>query len=265
MNMDNQAMPKEAPIAAAPQPEPNFIDLTEGNTNTQVAMNQNLASPIIDNNMPLPQNDMPVSQPMPQQPANTTPIDYAQNSDNTINIDALTSNYNSVPEYNQPAQEVASEVQNYINDEPKFDMSQSMNPNPMMSPDIGLNVNANVVDPNPIQDSVQYNPTIDMNENNVVQSEMPNVDYPSQQISEITPPIMDNNIMDTPQNTYIPEQPLAENPIEQPTEKIENDNLTPVVNTIKTLADNLNSLGYIINTTEEDTPTSKKIIIEINK
>ena len=66
--------------------------------------------------------------------------------------------------------------------------------------------------------------------------------------------------------TPIMEQPVPEVPITPVMETpIASKNILPVINTLKATAVNLENFGYTIRITDEDLPSSYKIVIEVEK
>lgn len=192
-----------------------------------------------------------VSTPMPTNPniSKEEPINQInQPVDNIINLESLNNNNQptSMPmnsnQINAAMPELAQDFSNVAptTNIPQFDMSQNMNINPQ-------NIQENNV--NSINNNI---PQFDLNEN---QGPVPinlSQEIPAVNNFNTTSPIEEPQMATNNINTY------------QEIPTIQKD-ITPVVNTIKSLAANLESFGYKIMINEEDLPTTKKIIIEIEK
>ena len=269
MNMGGVA-PQPQPNPTMPEPtnpleQNNLIDLTDNGVDNSIQStpnNENFASQDFNNAEPVAQTPgmTPTSTPMDNQinVPNNTPEPTVPNNNigNTISLDNLTSQYAAsapqAPTINNPLEQnmTPTSTEETL---PQFDMSQSIDPNPMMSPDINLGANSYAVDP--IQDPNQVNPNMDMT------------------IPNYTEPVSNNNSQVQDYNTVqptIPEQqmePVADSPIQTPNDinMASVKDTAPVLNTIKTLATNLAAFGYTINITDEDSTTFTKITIEIQK
>ena len=97
------------------------------------------------------------------------------------------------------------------------------------------------------------------------QPEMPNISALSQTASpQFEVPPMNNPAMDKPEVPNIPN--LEPQPTSIPTPSApESKDITPAINTIKSLADTISSLGYKLNITETDLGSSYNITIDIQK
>ena len=119
-----------------------------------------------------------------------------------------------------------------------YNMAQNLEiPNIDINPTIGNNydMNSNII-PN-IEEPINYN----------------NMDYRGQTLQE---PIMPNTSI----------EPIIQNSnIVQPDQIQQSKDVMPVINTIKALAVNLENFGYKIRITDEDSMSSYKITIEVDK
>ena len=263
----NQASPA-APVTPAPS---NLIDLTDSSDSNQMQQMDNITSPI---NPGIPTPEAPVMDSTMNMPNQSimqqevvSPIGPQmdipnQNMNNTINIGDLSANYNPAPQMDaqpeSPQINPAINLQNpQVEPTPQFDMSQTLDPNPIMSPDIGLSINANNVDPMMTNEQVAYNPTIDMNMNQPINTPevAPQEEFNQQPMMEQPKDQINNNNQEV-----VPEAPRY-NEMGSGEEK----NLSPVINTIRDLVGNLGSFGYGINISEEDYQDLYRITIDIGK
>lgn len=254
MNMGGIQSSPMAPLMTNNNLNSNLIDLTdismEKEPNTPTSIPNQTNPSMVTPNQNLNQSFSNVA-PMPTNP-NILPEEQMnqlnQPVDNIINLENLNNNNQPTPmpinseQINAAMPELAQDFSNVAptTNIPQFDMSQNMNINPQ-------NIQENNM--NPINKNI---PQFDLNEN---QGSVPinlNQEIPTINNFNTNPPIEEPQFTTNNINTY------QEIPTTQ-------KDITPVVNTIKSLASNLESFGYKIMINEEDLPTTKKIIIEIEK
>ncbi len=263
-------MPPQS-VNQSPVEQNNLIDLTgNGISENQLNQAQNTViqptqelnpQPMNYGNQQMPSgldNNLSINNQMNIPTPPISPEQATENLGNTINLDNLTSQYTetvqSDPSMNQNIN-IPNSVAPQEEPIPQFDMSQAIDPNPIMSPDINLNANSYAIDPEP----TQFNQNMDMpNYNNQNMDINPSV---SQNLN-YQQPVMNTNYNENPIDNY---QPPAQ---PEPSSNIDISPIkdtVPVVNTIKNLASSLETFGYTINITEEEQATSVKIIIEVQK
>jgi len=263
------------------KPTNNFIDLTDLNIgnqmNQQPLPNNNIMQPmepIIEqsnlntNIIPEVQNIVPEFNPQP--------IEQTLSTGNIINLDSLKQNQELGV---QPIQEPINIDNNFQDVMSDFNSNTSFVPNTMES---SLLNNQNFVPQNPETYPTPINQVVDNNYNMAQNLEIPNIDINptignnydmnSNIIPNIEEPINYNN-MDyrgqTLQEPIMPNtsiEPIIQNSnIVQPDQIQQSKDVMPVINTIKALAVNLENFGYKIRITDEDSMSSYKITIEVDK
>ena len=240
----------------------NLIDLTDLSLDKEPTsmVQPNLNMPPMDTQPTMPMNAT-FNEPqtnnfeMPNLGANPIPT-----SDNIINLESLQNNNPAVKPIIEPTpnEPVSMDILNadfgaptpMPNNMPnQFNMGPSMAPTPdfnipqpsfneapsFVQPNLGVNPTM-MPQPEPTMPNPQFNPNFDFN----TPPAMPVTDFGINNPVASTIPSMESNL---------------------PTTK----DVTPVTNTIKNLVTNLEAFGYKINVTEENLPTTSKLIIEIEK
>ena len=170
-----------------------------------------------------------------------------------------------------PQQQMMPPVQQSENTEPQFDMTQSLapagiqesQPEPASIPPM-QDFQSNTMEPMaPLNEYKPINNTIPQDNLNTMPGtlEMPNQNPQPVAMPELDPMALNMN-MPPIENE---QQNMPNLPQEQPIQEIPQKEVTPVINTIKSLAENLKEFGYNININEEELSTSTKITIEVLK
>ncbi len=264
----------------------NLIDLTDINTEqVQPSSNQQVASFNTNQSQNLSAGVNPTTIntqfDISRQQEQLNPIPGP--TDNVINIGALQSeNQMTSPTIgnqpivqqeptpimmNQPSiQEPNSMMNNQIQNQELASFSQ-INPAPIYNNMPENNMLKEQPEPNIVPDPQINIPQFDMSQNIAPTGYVnptPEMNIPTEVSSIQTPAYPENNqpAPNIPVYNQEIEQPTMENnQIVEPMQK----NLTPVLNTIKSLALNLESFGYQININEEDLSNAVKITIEVEK
>ena len=167
---------------------------------------------------------------------------------------------NQMPQFDIPQNVVSPTPEQIIpemNTMPQFDMTQSVAPTPVVEEQQMTQINQPV---QPITEASQivneYNQMPEIQNqsnfnNNVMQPQV----LPERPVM----PEMENQEMSIPKE--LPEQPTPMEPVQEFPQK----DISPVLNTIKTLANSLKEFGYDINISEEDLGASTKLSIEVLK
>ncbi|MBQ8682088.1 MAG: ParB/RepB/Spo0J family partition protein [Bacilli bacterium] len=246
-----QSAPMETPsLGQNPTPTTNnLIDLTDLSLDKEPAVN----APLPDFGTPNLNTTPDISIPsMNNGPMQSTGFDISaleqksmtNPTDNIINLDNLQNNNPVVQPISEP---VSMETL-------QADFGA---PTPQMAPQFDMNQNLNSSQSN----ISSFNEPTNM--------ELPNMNFgqPTMMSPEPTIPTpQPQTNFDINQNLSINSDfttPMPTQPTEAPT--MSNKDITPVTSTIKNLASSLEAFGYKINITEEDLPTSAKIIIEVEK
>lgn len=298
LNQPNMNMPNQGPTFGGRyfpslEDEPTNMNMMGGLNTTPVtpaspSINNDLNNNLIDltdlsldkepTSMAQPNLNMPPMDTQPTMPMNATFNEPQTNnfempylgptpmptSDNIINLESLQNNNPAVqpiiePTPNEPVSMdilnadfgAPTPMQNPMpNNMPnQFNMGPSMAPTPdfnipqpnfneapsFVQPNLGVNPTM-MPHPEPTMPNPQFNPNFDFN----TPPAMPATDFGINNPVASTIPSMEPNL---------------------PTTK----DVTPVTNTIKNLVTNLEAFGYKINVTEENLPTTSKLIIEIEK
>ena len=218
-----------------------------------------------------PQEATP-AQPQPELNANPNIEQSMNNMPDMNQTEAITPMINVATESNLQMPNIENNNMMNMDTNPQVSIPQSINPidntqinNPTSSTpqfDMSQNIAQNIT---PKEIPTPETQTLEMQN---MQSQIPQNDFETpmnkpemynyqQNMPNI--PIDNNNIeVENNQQEQVPESPLSE------TNNAVQD-ITPVTDTIKNLAINLQKFGYKINVTEEDLPTSSKVIIEIEK
>lgn len=263
----------------------NLIDLTDINTEQgQPSSNQQVAS----FNTSQPQNLSAGVNPttmnnqfnISRQQEQLNPIPGP--TDNVINVGALQSENQMTPPtmgnqpimqestpimMNQPStQEPNSTINNQIQNQEPASFSQ-INPAPIYNNMPENNILKEKPEPNIVPEPQINIPQFDMSQNIAptgYANPTPEMNVPTE-VSSIQPPVYPENnqpVTNIPVYNQEIEQPIIENkPLTESSQK----DLTPVLNTIKSLIFNLESFGYQININEEDLSNAVKITIEVEK
>ena len=263
----------------------NLIDLTDINTEQgQPSSNQQVAS----FNTSQPQNLSAGVNPttintqfnISRQQEQLNPIPGP--TDNVINVGALQSENQMTPPtmrnqsimqestpimMNQPStQEPNSTINNQIQNQEPASFSQ-INPAPIYNNMPENNILKENPEPNIVPEPQINIPQFDMSQNIAptgYANPTPEMNVPTE-VGSIQPPVYPENnqpVTNIPVYNQEIEQPIIENnPLTESSQK----DLTPVLNTIKSLIFNLESFGYQININEEDLSNAVKITIEVEK
>ena len=263
----------------------NLIDLTDINTEqVQPSSNQQVAS----FNTSQPQNLSAGVNPatintqfdISRQQEQLNPIPGP--TDNVINVGALQSENQMTPPamgnqpimqdstpimMNQPStQEPNSMMNNQIQNQEPASFSQ-INPAPIYNNMPENNILKEQPEPNIVPEPQINIPQFDMSQNIAptgYANPTPEMNVPTE-VGSIQPSVYPENnqpVTNIPVYNQEIEQPIIENnPLTESSQK----DLTPVLNTIKSLAFNLESFGYQININEEDLSNAVKITIEVEK
>ena len=263
----------------------NLIDLTDINTEqVQPSSNQQVAS----FNTSQPQNLSAGVTPatintqfdISRQQEQLNPIPGP--TDNVINVGALQSENQMTPPAmgNQPimqeatpimmnqssTQEPNSMMNNQIQNQEPASFSQ-INPAPIYNNMPENNMLKEQPEPNIVPEPQINIPQFDMSQNIAptgYANPTPEMNVPTE-VGSIQPSVYPENnqpVTNIPVYNQEIEQPIIENnPLTESSQK----DLTPVLNTIKSLAFNLESFGYQININEEDLSNAVKITIEVEK
>lgn len=240
----------QSPISPSSNNTPstnNFIDLTDlNNINTQPTNNSTqLNSNTITQNLSQP--TIPVTN-------NNQPLSIANNNptmdNNILDLSGLRQNQEyPIPATNSTMQ-IDNEFQEIIND-------FSPNTNNPVKPELEPISNINIPNQSPTPPLAETQP-------NIISPDIvtPNTPNPEPFINrEMLQP---NNIeQPLPVSDQILNQPVET--ISEKTSPVSKKDVTPVINTLKSLAVNLESFGYNIRITDENLSSSYKITIEVDK
>lgn len=248
------------------QQSSNFIDLTDLNIN-QGPMQQSIQNNFVETQIANPMEQPNINNNMIPEVQNivpnfgTQPIESTPNTGNIINLDSLKQNQELGV---QPIQEPINIDNNFQEVMSDFSSNTNLMPN-AMGTTLANNQNFEPQNPNIDINPTPINQEID-NNYNMTQNFMPNIEEPinynnmdySQQI--VQEPIQEMMIP----NTNI--EPMVSNNNVMKTEPLQQKkDVMPVINTLKSLAVNLENFGYKIRITDEDGVTSYKITIEVDK
>lgn len=244
MNMGNTNINQN--FSVPNQSTNNLIDLTDSNTDREINIpnqtNFEMPQPIPASNTPdvmqqpmmnaslntEPSPEMP--SPIPDPMSNIINIGALQNNNPTISQNTMENNMQGIPPMTEQPQSM-----------PQFDMSKNMAPT----------------------DFTQNQPiNIPQNDFNTI----PNNNFVGveQNQSNYSEPIMPES-MPTPDSAMYNVDNFQQANLANNNMPISQKDIIPVVNTIKSLASNLEAFGYKININEEDLVTSFKLTIEIEK
>ena len=252
MNFGANQAPTQMPVMPeAPQPQNNnFIDLTDLNIGVQSSPLPNeaqvssvepmMAQTNLNNEMPMANNNV---QQMNQIPTNG----------NIINLDNLKQNAEMGT---QPISNVDNNFQEVINDFspnnneviPQFDPPQMSNNMEPINQPIAPMQNMDPITPQ----------NYELNQE-VITNQIPEPMALNNMAPNISNPMQPNLGIESQMPMDYPGQNEFNNQINN------SKDLTPVINTIKALAINLENFGYTIRITDEDLSNSYKINIEIDK
>lgn len=262
-------------------PNNNFIDLTDLNIGNQInqqpLQNNNIIQPMtpIIEQSNLNTNIIPEAQKIVPD-FNSNPLEQTLNAGNIINLDSLKQNQELGI---QPIQEPINIDNNFQEVMSDFSSNTSFIPNSMESTilnDQNLAPQNTDIYPSPINQGIDNNynmaqnfevPNIDINptmgnnysiNSNIIPNVEEAINYDN--INYNQPPIQEP-IM---QNANI-EPILPNNNIVQTEQLQQQKDVMPVINTMKSLAVNLENFGYRIRITDEDSMSSYKITIEVDK
>ena len=270
MNFGVNTTPNQvAPTPEVSQPiNNNFIDLTD----------LNIAPP---QQQQMPQNNIIEQQPinnMVQPNFNNIPSmnNQPEPNNNIINLENLKQNSEIGTQPIQGPTNIDNQFQEVINDfapnnnimnnqintqpidEPVM-MNQGININQNLEPMINPIYNQEVISPNNIVTPEPINNIAQPNFNEV--QPLNNMEYTNMNdANPIAEPLMQNMGISTDMN--------IETPITTPTptvQEIPKKDVSPVINTLKGVAVNLENFGYTIRITDEDLSNSYKITIEVEK
>ncbi len=262
------------------QPTNNFIDLTDlniggvisqvpqNNIESQSQINNNIPQQIFNNNQVW---NNPSTIPVID---NQQPIESITDSNNIINLESLKQN----PEMaNQPIN-IDNNFQNVIND---FHPHGNITPLQFEQPQINDVITTPNIEQIPNVEQIEipnYNPQPEIPNHNP-QPEISNqfINNPPINNQDTIPQSLNTPIVESVINTPIIEsvapqsniEPVA--PIQEQTQPelsantIEQKDVLPVINTLKSLAVNLETFGYTIRITDDELPSSYKITIEVEK
>ena len=254
-----------------------FIDLTDTSHEPTPVSNANISNlnPPQDQQINIPKipenpNNNSISNEIPQQNINNNQNNIALSDLNSPNMmPSQPQNLNS--QLNQP-------INNNMNLNSTMNNQQPIDIQPSLNMDMPSNLNQDFTN-QPIQeqnqsvnmqDSMQMNPTNNIQPNidqmsnyNVPPIEQPNINEPISMpdlnvnsMPDLNEPVEYPNNLDS-QNIQ-DNQPIQEQEVEQ-------KNVIPIVNMIKDLAINIESLGYKLEITEDDNQNTYKITIEVEK
>lgn len=249
------------------QSDNNFIDLTDlniapQNPQTPQMPQNNFVEPQPVNNM----TQQSFNEPQPMN--NTSSMANIENQQaqpsipngNIINLDSLKQNSEMGTQPIGEPVNIDNNFQNVIND---FNPNNNMMPNQFEQSQMNEFSQMNK-DMSPMQN---VEPMMNLNNNfnqeimtsSVEPAPINNIDFAGPSMTPPTAePIMPNVGMEPVMNMNSQIQPEMHQPMTQ-------KDVTPVINTLKALAVNLENFGYTIRITDEDLATSYKITIEVEK
>ena len=287
-NQNLNADPSKIPTTQQSAPEPTFggrffpsledeptnMNINQGNSSFSMPNNNTTSQSLIDlTDTSTPTNNIPQNNNEVYNSTLNNPNNIQQEQPATPNLDALSTSIidNNQYQINQPMpsfdsqptydtgipsnienNNIGIETQNNINQVPQMDMNPSMNINsPIESsnqePSYNLNNNQ------PMAPTIDDNQFVEQNNdyNQISESNIDNTQVPS----------FDNNIATNSSTDMVNEAMNYNNPVSTEEPK----DIIPVVNMIKSLAINIENLGYKLNISEEKNKISYTINIEVEK
>jgi len=257
MNFSNNNFVPQNP---APSQNNNFIDLTDLNINTTpntMTQNNTVESQPI-NNMTQSNFDNFSSTNLVDNSSNLNNQQITQplmnENNNIINLESLKQNPEMGTQPINSGINIDSNFQEVIND---------FNPNNNMIPNQVEQMTSTMEQPLNVEPLIEQSYTIEPTPNFSVNEPQPitNQEFIQPNLGASIP----EPIAPTPNiGPIIPQQSIESTPLES-SQQLEQKDVLPVINTLKALAVNLETFGYTIRIIDEDTSSSYKITIEVDK